>query len=85
MATIVKTLDHLKECAIVEQSDFWIRLNGGAKSSKDIKYYEDGSWGVFHYIDDSFCEYENDKDFIEDEDFIIKAIKTNNLIWENYE
>ena len=86
MATVIKNINHLKKCAMIESSDFWIRLNYGAKSSKDIKYYKDNdSWSVFHSISDSFCEYKDDKDFIENEDFIIKAIETNNLIWEKYE
>jgi len=86
MATVIKNMNHLKKCAMIESSNFWIRLNYGTRSSKDIKYYkDDDSWSVFHFISDSFCQYKDDKDFIENEDFIIKAIKTNNLIWENYE
>ena len=70
---------------MVESPDFWIRLNYGARSSKDIRYYKDDSWSVLHFISGTFCEYKNDKDFIKHEDFIIEALNTNNLIWENDE
>lgn len=55
---LVESMDHLKElCSQERMSEFYVRLNGGCRSSKRIRYYpEDEQFIVHHEIDDSWDE-----------------------------
>lgn len=81
----IDSLDELKdycknrdEC--ISESEVYIRLNGGLRSSKYIQYYEDGSWWIEHQSCDAECEYKNDKEFKENESMIFKALNNGALI-----
>ena len=84
---IVSSLNHLKEVAKrandCDRASFFIRLNWGARSSKDIGYYPNcDGWDVIHYISDSTENYDSTKDFLEGESFIIKALDKGALYIE---
>ncbi len=52
--TKVDSLEHLKElCADGEIHEFRLLLNYGCYSRKLVKYFGDGQWWVFNYIDTS--------------------------------
>lgn len=90
---VVESFKELKQLASNHEypMDFYILLASGFRSSKEIKYYElwrgaskESSWDVFHNISDTWCEYENDKDFKQNEPMIMEAIKKRVLIWEDF-
>ena len=59
--------------------DCFISLNGGLRSSKEIRYEEDEEWSIFHGISDTWSDYSSDKDFIKDESFLIDAMSKGAL------
>ena len=75
---IKRVLQNRDEC--ISESEVYIRLNGGLRSSKYIQYYEDGSWWIEHQSCDAECEYKNDKEFKENEPMIFKALNNGALI-----
>lgn len=48
---VIKDLDELKTLALGRDLECFIALNGGAKSSKTIRFYDSGAWTVFNAID----------------------------------
>jgi hypothetical protein len=80
----IKSLEHLKKVAIrsdhCDRSEFFIKLNFGAKTTKEIGYYPDcDSWDIFHFSSDSIEDYDSTEDFIKHESFIIEAINQGAL------
>lgn len=51
--TAIKSLEELDNILTDEPQDFFIALNGGARSSKSIFKDEDGSYNILNEIDDS--------------------------------
>lgn len=75
----INTIQELKQhCDESPYNEFFMRLNGGGRSTKRIQYYKDhDSWYITHEIDDSEVEYGSTKELIENEPMIIKAIENN--------
>jgi len=80
---LVKSIDHLKKVSQNITFDFFIRLNHGVRSSKEIDY-SNKKWEVFHSVSSCYIEYETDKEFIEEEFMIMDAIKDKNLFYIEY-
>ena len=58
----------------------FILLNLGCRSSKRISYHKDNdSWLLINEIDDSESNYDNTRDFIKSESFIMKAIRVGSF------
>ena len=51
--TAIKSLEELDNILTDESQDFFIALNGRARSSKSIFKNEDGSYNILNEIDDS--------------------------------
>jgi len=53
----VLNLDHLRKRASMRWCEIAVKLNGGARSSKDV-FFDDleNRWHVFHYIDSTDAE-----------------------------
>ena len=51
--TAIKSLEELDNILTDESQDFFITLNGRARSSKSIFKNEDGSYNILNEIDDS--------------------------------
>ena len=85
----IKSLEHLKKVAghqgdgSSDRASFFIPLNGGFRSSKEIGYYKfDDSWEIFNHISGAWEDYDSTEEFIECEPFIIEAINEGALIHE---
>ena len=75
----INTIQELKQhCDESPYNEFFMRLNGGCRSTKRIQYYkEEDAWYITHEIDDSEDSYGSTEEFVENEPMIIKAIDTN--------
>jgi len=78
---IIESIEHLKKLASIGALDCYIKLNGGARSSKVIEYTPlDDSWYIVNEIDGSTWDYDSTFDFIDNESIIMEAIDKNALI-----
>ena len=78
----ITNIDQLKKLALENDDntvDCFISINGGLRSSKEIRYDKDEEWSIFHGISDTWSDYSSDKDFIADEDFLIDAMSKGAL------
>lgn len=75
--TQITSLEELKELASSGTNEFFIILNGGFKSSKDI-YYEDEIWEIRNHIDDSIQVLESDTK-LKNNTLIVEAIEKGAL------
>jgi hypothetical protein len=75
----IQSIDELKNHVDEEPyNEFFMRLNGGCRSTKTIQYFKDNDyWYILNHIDDSVSEYESTKDLIQSEPLIIKAMANN--------
>jgi len=74
----IKSIDELKRQCSDDVYEFFIMLNGGARSSKDIRYEPtDDSWCMTNGIDDSHVDYNSTDDFLKNEPLIVKAMAFN--------
>jgi hypothetical protein len=75
----INTIQELKQhCDESPYNEFFMRLNGGCRSTKRIQYYkEEDAWYITHEIDDSEDSYGSTEEFVENEPMIIKAIDNN--------
>jgi len=56
-------------------NDFYLRLNGGCRSTKTIQYFKESDyWYILNHIDDSVSEYESTLDFQKNESLIFEAM-----------
>ena len=56
-------------------NDFYLRLNGGCRSTKTIQYFKESDyWYILNHIDDSVSEYESTLDFQMNERLIFEAM-----------
>ena len=71
----VNSIEHLKQLASGEDGEgFFIRLNGGLKSSKRICWDEESkSWCITNFIDDSHIDI--DENQLAEQTNIVKAIE----------
>ena len=70
----IKSLRQLKK---YKRTELFIRLNGGLKSSKEVEW--DKGWSIWHGISDTTSTYKTDKQFKENEQFFMKAMKEGAL------
>ena len=57
-------------------NDFYLRLNGGCRSTKTIQYFKESDyWYILNHIDDSVSEYESTLDFQKNEYLIFEAMQ----------
>tara|TARA_Y100000593_G_scaffold3544_1_gene6981 strand:- start:145 stop:432 length:288 start_codon:yes stop_codon:yes gene_type:complete len=84
--TKVESIDHLKTLsntnirANSEERMFFIQLNFGARSVKQIMYTpESDAWDVLHEIDDNSYQYQSTKELENYEDHITEAIRKGAL------
>jgi hypothetical protein len=75
----INTIQELKQhCDESPYNEFFMRLNGGCRSTKRIQYYkEEDAWYITHEIDDSEDSYGSTEEFVENEPMIVKAIDNN--------
>lgn len=81
----INSIDTLKQyCNESPYNEFFMRLNGGCRSTKRIQYYKDyDSWYITNEIDDSEVEYGSTNELIENEPMIVKAIENNAFFKED--
>ena len=78
MMKAIKSIDELKRQCSDDVEEFFILLNGGARSSKDIRYEPaDDTWCMTNGIDDSHVDYDSTDDFVMNEPMIVKAMAFN--------
>jgi hypothetical protein len=75
----INSIDTLKQhCDEDPYNEFFMRLNGGCRSTKRIQYFkEHDSWYIANEIDDSEVEYGSTQELVENEPMIVKAIENN--------
>ena len=75
----INSVDELKKhCNEDPYNEFFMRLNGGCRSTKRIQYWEEhDAWYITHEIDDSEVEYGSTEELIKNEPMIVKAIENN--------
>lgn len=75
----IHNVDELKNnCNEEPYNDFFMRLNGGCRSSKRIQYWKEyDSWCILHEIDDSVVEYDSTEEFKRSEPMIFEAMNKN--------
>ena len=77
----IKSLQELKEYCANEPKELYIKLNYGARSSKDVTYWpETGNWEIWHGIDDTSQSFEDDKQLEKEYPLLMEALKTDNLL-----
>ena len=76
---VINSIEELKKhCNESPYNEFFILLNGGARSSKRIQYWKDNdSWCIMNEIDDSESDYGTTEEFKQNEPMIFKAINNN--------
>lgn len=79
MMLAIQSIEELKNHVNEEPyNEFYLRLNGGCRSTKRIQYWPKyDSWCIFNDSDDSMSEYESTKKLIQNEPLIIKAMANN--------
>jgi len=75
----INSVEELKKhCNEDPYNEFFMRLNGGCRSTKRIQYWkEHDAWYITHEIDDSEVEYGSTEELIKNEPMIVKAIENN--------
>mgnify|MGYP003141255904 CR=1 FL=1 len=81
--TRVKNIEQLKKICLNDYQDFYIQLNFGCRSSKEIMYSDTEDVFYVNNNIDGTCQECTPKQ-IEQETNIIKAIECGSLIHENY-
>jgi len=77
----IENIDDLKKQSQNDDMfEGFILLNLGCRSSKKVSYHkDDDSWLLINEIDDSESHYGNTRDFIKNEDNIMKAIEVGSF------
>ena len=74
----IKSIQELQRLCANDMESFYMLLNGGCRSSKDISYYpKSDSWCMTNCIDDSIVDYVSTDDFVKNEPLIVKAMAFN--------
>jgi hypothetical protein len=75
----ITNINELKShCDDSPYNEFFMRLNGGFRSSKRIQYWSEfDSWCIFHDIDDTMSEYDDTESFKTGEPMIFEAMTKN--------
>jgi len=78
----IDSIEQIKEMQTSEDSgiELFVMLNFGARSSKDVRVYDNGCISIYHHIDDTDSLYESKKEFIEGESFFIEAMNKK-AVW----
>lgn len=75
----IQSIEDLKNhCDEEPYNEFYLKLNGGCRSTKTIQYFKDNDyWYILNHIDDSVSEYESTQDFKNNEHLIFEAMTKN--------
>jgi hypothetical protein len=77
----VKDLAELKIQCLNKNNDYYIALNGGLRSSKNITYNSTtDKWHIYNEIDNTYDVFNGDEDFKEKYPLFFAALKMGAII-----